>query len=164
MTIEEIRQKMDAASNEKDKLHYMRVYDYAVKIGHAEKLDEKAQFLLEAEALVHDIACPLCRIKYGNVKGELQEKESEALILTFFSGCNIAEETVKRIAYVVSHHHTVTNVDGLDYQYLLEADFLVNASEQHWSVQTIRNDSFFFVSETGKQFLQEIEQSADLVV
>ena len=31
--------------------------------------------------------------------------------------------------YLVGHHHTYTNMDGIDYQILVEADFLVNLYE-----------------------------------
>ena len=36
---------------------------------------------------------------------------------------------VERICYLIGHHHTYKDVDGADYQLLLEADFLVNAYE-----------------------------------
>lgn len=31
--------------------------------------------------------------------------------------------------YLVGHHHTYKDIDGLDYQILVEADFLVNYFE-----------------------------------
>ena len=41
------------------------------------------------------------------------------------------EETViERVSYLVGHHHTYTNIDGMDYQILIEADFLVHAAEK----------------------------------
>ena len=33
------------------------------------------------------------------------------------------------MCYLIAHHHTYTNMDGLDYQILVEADFLVNLYE-----------------------------------
>ena len=38
----------------------------------------------------------------------------------------------------MSHHHTYTGVDGLDYQILLEADYIVNASENHYRRENLR--------------------------
>ena len=32
-----------------------------------------------------------------------------------------------RIAFLISHHHTIDQIDGMDYQILIEADYLVNA-------------------------------------
>ena len=31
--------------------------------------------------------------------------------------------------YLIAHHHTYNNIDGIDYQILVEADFLVNIME-----------------------------------
>ena len=78
---------------------------------------------------MHDIACPLCRQKYGNANGKYQELESPPLVEDFFAGMPVEGDMAERISWLVAHHHTYTHVDGLDYQILLEADFLVNADE-----------------------------------
>lgn len=36
---------------------------------------------------------------------------------------------IDRICYLIGHHHTYDNIEGLDYQILVEADFLVNLYE-----------------------------------
>ena len=43
--------------------HFLKVLSYAGMIGKLEGLDEKTQDILEMAAIVHDIACPLCREK-----------------------------------------------------------------------------------------------------
>ena len=40
-----------------------------------------------------------------------------------------APEKIERICYLVGHHHTYNMIDGLDYQLLVEADFIVNFYE-----------------------------------
>lgn len=35
----------------------------------------------------------------------------------------------ERVQYLIAHHHTYSNIDGIDYQILVEADFLVNMYE-----------------------------------
>ena len=89
--------------------------------------------------MVHDIACPLCREKYGDTDGKHQELESPPLVETFFEGLPVGRSDVKRISWLVAHHHTYTNVDGLDHQILLEADFLVNADEGGLARAAIEN-------------------------
>lgn len=42
-------------------------------IGTLENLDRHSQEILELAAVVHDIACPLYREKYGNTDGKNQE-------------------------------------------------------------------------------------------
>ena len=44
-------------------------------IGELEGIDKDTQFILEVAAIVHDIACPICREKYGNTNGKHQEKD-----------------------------------------------------------------------------------------
>ncbi len=44
--------------------HFLKVYAFAKTLGEAEGLDARTQETLELAAVVHDIACPLCREKY----------------------------------------------------------------------------------------------------
>ena len=53
-------------------------------------------------------------------------------------------------------------MDGLDYQILLEADYLVNADEGQASKEAIRNaEKQFFVTKTGKELLHSIYLTED---
>ena len=89
--------------------------------------------------MVHDIACPLCREKYGNTDGKNQEIESLPLVDAFFEGLPVEQSDAERISWLVAHHHTYTNIDGADHQILLEADFLVNADEGGYTQTAIEN-------------------------
>ena len=121
-----------------DIYHFLKVWAFAKNIGEAEGLDPKTQETLEMAAVVHDIACPLCREKYGNTSGKHQEEESAPLVAEFFKDVPAGELDVERITWLVTHHHTYTNVEGMDYQILLEADFLVNAYEDQLDADAIR--------------------------
>ncbi len=137
--------------------HFLKVLSYAGMIGKLEGLDEKTQDILEMAAIVHDIACPLCREKYGNTDGKHQEIESEGLLRPFLFEFNLAEEVLERVIYLVSHHHTFSGIDGQDYQILVEADFLANASEAQMSRAQI--EAFkgkVAKTETGKGLLDSI--------
>ena len=148
--------------NKSDIRHFLKVYAYAQTIGKLEHLDEHTQNILELSAIVHDIACPLCRQKYGNTNGKHQEAESEALLIPFFEEFNLSDDDLKRIIYIVSHHHTYTDVDGLDYQILLEADFLVNADESNYSMDVIQNFLHnVYKTESGISILKSIYLNID---
>ncbi len=121
-----------------DTEHWLKVWGYAKTIGELEGLDPETQFVLETAAIVHDIACPLCREKYGNANGKLQEKEGPPLVRAFLEGTGMAPEAVTRVAFLVGHHHTYEGVDGSDWQILLEADYIVNASEGGYAPEKIR--------------------------
>ena len=159
MNISQIMEKMIAFSNGNlhDMNHLMCVWAYAKTIGELEGLDRKTQETLEIAAITHDIACPLCREKYGNANGKYQELESPPLVEKFFEGMPVERRMAERISWLVAHHHTYTNVEGLDYRILLEADFLVNAGEGGLSraaIETMRQN--VFRTETGIRLLDSV--------
>lgn len=141
MIVSEISTKMIEYSkgNLHDINHFMKVYAYAKTIGECEKLDNDTQTVLEVAAIVHDIACPLCREKYGNTNGKYQEKEGEILVAEFLKDTGYSEEFINRVVFLVGHHHTLKDITGLDYQILVEADYIVNADESHYSKANINN-------------------------
>ena len=141
MTISEIMEKMITFSNGNihDIDHFIRVWTYAKTIGELEHLDADTQFVLEVAAITHDIACPLCREKYGNTNGKYQEIEGGPLVRSFLNDSDLTAEQIDRVAFLVSHHHTLTDIDGMDYQILIEADFIVNASENSYDKETIQS-------------------------
>ncbi|MDY4727836.1 MAG: phosphohydrolase, partial [Megasphaera elsdenii] len=47
------------------------------------------------------------------------------------------EKLIDRVCFLIAHHHTYDGIDGLDYQILLEADFLVNAYEDQLKPEAI---------------------------
>ena len=60
-------------------------------------------------------------------------------------------EDIERICYLVGHHHTYSNIDGIDYQILVEADFLVNFYEDNLAKDAIDNAlQKIFRTEAGK--------------
>lgn len=118
--------------------HFLKVYALAKTIGEQEQLSKDRQMILELAAIVHDIACPLCRERYGSTNGKLQEKEGAILARPFLTELDCPQEIVERVCFLVAHHHTVQKVDGPDYQILLEADFLVNAHEGRKSPESMR--------------------------
>ena len=110
--------------------HLIKVFEFAHIIAVKEGLDEKALKILDMASIMHDIGIRPAEQKYGKCNGKLQEQEGPAYareMLSEFSG--VSAEEVERVCYLIAHHHTYENVEGLDYRILLEADFLVNAME-----------------------------------
>ena len=141
MKIAEFMEKMIVFSKENmhDIDHFMKVWAYAKTIGELENIDNETQYILEIAALTHDIACPLCREKYGNTNGKYQEEEGAWLVKDFLADMGLTSVQIERVAYLVGHHHTFQGIDGLDYQILIEADFIVNAAESAYSKENIAN-------------------------
>ena len=132
MKISEAAAKMIArcAGSQHDIGHFLKVWAYARTIGEQEGLDERTLRTLEFAAIVHDIACPDLRKRYGSSLWNLQEEFGAQMARDFYRDSGMDGAMLDRICYLVGHHHTFTGVDGADYRILLEADFLVNAGEQ----------------------------------
>lgn len=132
MTIPQLTEKMIAFSKGDihDIDHFMKVWGYAKTIGELEGLDEDTQFTLELAALTHDIACPLCREKYGSSIWAKQEEEGAPMVRDFLADTSLSPAIIDRVSYLVGHHHTLTGIEGADYQILIEADYMVNAAEK----------------------------------
>lgn len=109
--------------------HFVKVHSFAAGIGRGERLDEKTQLVLEIAALVHDIGIRPALEQFGSSAGPLQEKLGAPAARELLGRIGFPEELTERVCYLVSRHHTYTDVDGLDYRILLEADYLVNCYE-----------------------------------
>ena len=57
----------------------------------------------------------------------------------FLKDSGMTPEQIERVAYLVGHHHTFTGIDGVDYQILIEADYIANATENGYSQNNVRN-------------------------
>ena len=120
-------------------------------------MDAETLFILETAALTHDIGIHLCEEKYGNCNGKLQEKEGPAIAEKLLSDLGFSGEVSERVQYLIAHHHTYNNIDGIDYQILVEADFLVNMCEDELSEEALQNAyRNIFRTETGKKICREM--------
>ncbi len=132
--------------------HVIKVYQFAKMIGEQEGLDEETQYILETAAIVHDIGIRPALEKYGSSAGNLQEQEGPAIARQALSRLGYDESVIKRVCYLVGHHHTLREVDGMDYQILLEADFLVNLYEDGCDREAVRHTyETVFRTKTGKR-------------
>ena len=67
------------------------------------------------------------------------------------------QEVIDRVCYLVGHHHTYTNIDGIDYQILVEADFLVNLYEDAVSLDAVRKAyQNIFKTESGRKICRNM--------
>lgn len=137
--------------------HFMKVHDFARTIGQLDGLDEQTLYILESAAVVHDIGIHVCEEKYGSCEGKLQEKEGPALAKELLERLGYEQEVINRICYLVGHHHTYTNIDGVDYQILVEADFLVNMYEDGVSPDAVRKAyQNIFKTENGRKICRNM--------
>lgn len=110
--------------------HFIKVHNLARLIGVREKIDDATLFILEAAAFTHDIGIKPAEEKYGKCDGRLQEQEGPIVAQNMLSDLGFENYMIERICYLIGHHHTYDHMEGLDYQILVEADFLVNLYEE----------------------------------
>ena len=118
--------------------HFVKVHSFSRLIGQAEGLDEEQMYILEAD-------------------GKIQEQEGPAAAREMMTRLGFRENVISRVEYLVGHHHTYKDIDGPDYQVLVEADFLVNYFEDDLDKEYIRKSAEkIFKTETGKKIVKEM--------
>jgi len=137
--------------------HFLKVHSLSRTIALLEGVDEKIRFTLEAAAVVHDIGIHISEEKYGSCAGPYQELEGPPLAEAMLNRLGFPEAVTERVSYLVGHHHTYTDIDGIDYRILVEADFLVNLFEDDAPKTAVESAlQKIFKTETGKQFCREM--------
>ena len=109
--------------------HFAKVHSFARRIGLGEQLDDVTQTILEVAAIVHDIGIKPSLAKYGSAEGKYQEQEGPPLAKAMLEKLRYPKDVADRVCFLVGRHHTLEGIDGLDYQILIEADYLVNIFE-----------------------------------
>lgn len=132
--------------------HFLKVYEFAKLIGSMENISSDDMAVLEAVSILHDIGIKVCMQKYGKCNGKLQEQEGPAYAEEMLRKLDFKPELIKRVSYLVAHHHTYTDIDRIDYQILVEADFLVNLYENGNDKESIKSTyNKIFKTEAGRR-------------
>ena len=67
------------------------------------------------------------------------------------------QDVSERVQYLIAHHHTYNNIDEIDYQILVEADFLVNIMEDGLSKEAaLKAYESIFKTTCGKMICREM--------
>ncbi len=136
--------------------HFTKVHSYAALIGREEGMKEEELQILEAAAYVHDIGIKAAEEKYNSSNGKYQEELGPAPAGVLMEECGFGEAETERVKYLVAHHHTYKDMKGLDYQILVEADFLVNL-EEHMGAEAVPNVyQRIFRTECGRKLCREL--------
>ncbi len=137
--------------------HFMKVYGFAKTIAELCQLDSKKQEIVEVAAIVHDIGIKISEEKYNSSSGKYQQIEGPALAEELLTKVGFSEDIISRVCFLVGHHHTYEAIDDIDFQILVEADFLVNIHEDDMRKDVVLkiNDKYF-KTKTGKAFLEAL--------
>ena len=137
--------------------HFLKVYGFAKAIGEAEGLSESDEYILEIVALTHDIGIKNSEIKYGNTGGAHQQVEGPPEAETMLKALGIDKAVIERVCWLIAHHHTYADIQGVDYQILIEADFIVNAFEDDMNIKAVRSvRDKLFKTDAGIKILNKL--------
>ena len=86
-----------------------------------------------------------------------EEKEGKAEAEKLLTELGYPQEVIERVSYLVGHHHSYDQIEGMDYQILVEADFIVNMYEDAESEENCRKVcKRIFKTESGTRIFKEM--------
>jgi len=137
--------------------HALKVYSFASLIARKEVLQDSELLITDLASILHDIGIPVSEQKYGSCIGKYQEIEGPPIAREILGNLGASSEIVDRVCYLIGNHHTYTKIDGIDFQILVEADFLVNIYEDEMSADAVESVlKKYFKTSTGKSILRSM--------
>lgn len=137
--------------------HALKVYGFASTICRCENLSEHDIDVTKIAAVLHDIGIPVSEKKYGSCIGKYQELEGPPIAHALLEKLGTEPDTIARVCYLIGNHHTYTKIDGIDFQILVEADFLVNIYEDEMDEKMVKSiKEKYFKTNTGLQLLDSM--------
>jgi HD superfamily phosphodiesterase len=117
--------------------HALKVFGFAGTISRSEKLTPDIIEKIEITALLHDIGIPNSEKKYKSSAGKYQEAEGPPVAREILQKLNYNAEIIERVCFIIGNHHTYSKIDDIDFQILVEADFLVNIFEDAMAEESV---------------------------
>ena len=137
--------------------HFLKVHSYAKLIMEQENIDSKMHDIIEIAALTHDIGIKVCEQKYNTCSEKYQEIMGPAVAKKLLTELGYDENLIERVCYLIGHHHTYIDIDGIDYQILIESDLLVNIYEKKLTTEEILDiKKTIFKTKTGVKLLEDL--------
>ena len=142
-------------------------------INHTLKVLSHAEQILEGEGIVgdflkaavalgsiyHDIGIPEARKKHSSSDAPYQEMEGPPIARVLMTGIGTRPDIIERVCYIVGAHHSKEKIDGIDFQIIWEADFIVNVDEKNIVLKKEKVRSALeenTITRTGRQLASEV--------
>jgi HD superfamily phosphodiesterase len=137
--------------------HFLKVYAYAQTIAKLEKVDFETLKIIEVASILHDIGIKESERIYGDATGKHQEELGPKLAEKLLNKFDYSKDFCDRVIYLIGNHHSYNKINGVDFQILVESDFLVNLYEENSRKSMVCSvESNIFKTKTGKRFLKNI--------
>jgi len=108
--------------------HALAVLDYAEQIQAVEGGDP---LIVKAAAILHDIGIHEAERKYNSSAGKYQEVEGPLIAEEILKRYDIETEAIEHICKIIANHHSAKDIDTTEFRIILDADRLVNISEEY---------------------------------
>ncbi len=137
--------------------HLLKVYSFANLISENENVSEELKLIISVSAIVHDIGIKISLDKYNSSAGKYQQIEGPIIAEKMLQELGYKQSIIDRVCFLIANHHTYDNIDGIDYQILIEADFLVNIFEDDLNKENTSNiKTKYFKTDYGKQLIDTL--------
>jgi len=137
--------------------HLLKVFSFAHHIGIMEKCDMKTQEIIDISAILHDIGIHEAERKHNSNAGNWQEIEGPPVANELLKDFDLDNIIKDRILFLIGHHHQYNVIDGIDFQILVEADFLVNIFEDGVNEKSIKSiKEKIFKTKSGTNLLEKL--------
>jgi HD superfamily phosphodiesterase len=137
--------------------HAIKVTNFAHIISDDQSLDKKTKEIITYAAILHDIGIKEADKKYNSSIGKYQEIEGPSIALEILSGLDISEDIINRVCFIIGNHHSYNKIDGIDFQIVVEADFLVNIYEEKLGKDAIKNiNEHIFRTRSGNNLIKKM--------
>jgi HD superfamily phosphodiesterase len=137
--------------------HSLKVLSFAYTISGIEINEPHLIERIQLASIFHDIGIPEAKKKYASSAGKYQEIEGPPIARKILSGMNVDPQEIERICYLIGNHHSYSKIDGIDFQILVEADFLVNIYEEEMNNEmTAAINEKYFKTKTGIDILNRM--------
>ena len=125
--------------------HTLKVFAFANHIAVCENCDEKIKTIVSISSILHDIGIHKAEEIYNSSAGKYQEELGPKIARELIENLQISDEIKNRAFYLIANHHSYDKIDAIDFQILVEADFLVNIFEDKMpfcAITSIKNKIF----------------------
>jgi len=137
--------------------HAIKVHAFAMLIATREGVDEHMLPVIGYTALLHDIGIHEAERKHQSTAGNFQQIEGPPIARKILSDLGVPTDIIDRVCFITANHHTYNKIDGIDFQILVEADFLVNFYEDEMKREAIESVlEKIFKTETGKGLVRSL--------
>ncbi len=133
--------------------HALKVLSYAKIICELEQVTEEQELIIELTAILHDIGILEAERKYNSSAGKYQEIEGPPIAKGILLDVGYDELIIERVCFIIGNHHSYNKIDCIDFRIIVEADILVNISEEDYNINTVSHLRKHFKSEYGQKLL-----------